>query len=219
MLRLWLFAGLLTGIVLTLPALVLSQADDKKSAAGDDGFKVIFDGKTFDGWKASEKKDTWKIEDGAFVAHGERSHLFYVGDEKPFKDFELKVDVWTEPKANGGIYFHTKFQDDGWPKFGFEVQVNNTGGDPKKTGSLYAIKNLDASPAKDKEWYTNHIIVKSKVVTIKINDKEVLSYTEPADAKAGKDFSRKLDGGTFALQAHDPKSIVKYKNIKVKRTE
>src|SRR5258706_7031904 len=87
----------------------------------EEGFVPIFDGKTFNGWKtATENTNAWSIRDGAFVAHGNRCHLFYVGDAKPFKDFELKVDVMTEPNSNGGIYFHTRYQENGWPKGGFE---------------------------------------------------------------------------------------------------
>ena len=198
-------------------ALTLSHAADKP-AATEEGFVKIMDGKTFNGWKiAEEKANSWKIEDGAFVAKGDRSHLFYVGDEKPFKDFELKVEVMTEPGSNGGIYFHTKWQESGWPKAGFECQVNVTHTDWKKTGSLYDIANLGVTPAKDNEWWTQHITVKGNKVTVRINDKVVLEYNEPAGAQPGKDFMRKIDEGTFALQAHDPKSVVRFRNIRVKR--
>lgn len=194
-------------------ALSLSRA-----AESEDGFVKIMDGKTFNGWKMGDKDaNSWKIVDGAFVAQGERSHLFYVGDEKPFKDFELKVEVMTEPGSNGGIYFHTAFQESGWPKQGFETQVNVTQGDWIKTGSLYGLVNMALTPAQDKKWWTQHIIVKGNRVTVLIDDKRVLEYNEPAGAQAGKDFTRKIAEGTFALQAHDPKSIVRYKNIRVKR--
>ena len=182
------------------------------------GFVSIFDGKTFSGWKtATENSNTWRIEDGAFVTRGERCHLYYVGNDKPFKNFELKVDVMTGTNSNGGIYFHTKYQAEGWPKFGFESQVNNTHSDWKKTGGLYDVVNVRESAAKDNQWWTQHIIVKGNQITVKIDGKTVVEYTEPADQKAGKDFTRKLDEGTFALQAHDPKSVVRYKNIRVKR--
>jgi hypothetical protein len=197
-------------------------AQDQAAKKDDEqGFKRLDDGKTFNGWKASEAKDTWKIEDGAFVAHGPRSHLFYVGDEKPFKNFELKVDVMTEPNSNGGIYFHTKFQEDGWPSAGFETQVNNTyKPDPRKTGSLYAIKDvMNNSPAKDNQWWTQHVIVKGNKVTIKIDGKTVTEHTIEPGQKKGRGAAKKLDEGTFALQAHDPKSIVRYKNIRVKRLD
>jgi hypothetical protein len=190
------------------------------AGAAEEGFVSLFDGKTFDGWKsATEHMNTWKIEDGALVARGDRCHLFYVGDEKPFKNFELKVDVMTEPGANGGIYFHTRYQETGWPKFGFETQVNVSHSDWKKTGSLYDVANLGNTPAKDREWWTQHVIVKDNKVTVKINDIVVLEYTEPPGTQPGKDFTRKLDQGTFALQAHDPRSVVRYRNIRVKRLE
>lgn len=176
------------------------------------------DGKTFNGWKIAEPEaKAWKIEDGAFRAQGSRSHLFYVGDEKPFKNFELKVDVMTEPGSNGGIYFHTRYQETDWPKNGFECQVNVTQGDWIKTGSLYGLASIGVTPAKDNQWWTQHIIVQGNKVTVKIDGKTVLEYNEPPGAQAGQPFTRKLAEGTFALQAHDPKSIVRYKNIRVKR--
>jgi hypothetical protein len=202
-----------------LSALIAATTSVSTFAAdAEEGFMSIFDGKSFNGWKmATENTNTWKIEDGAFVARGNRCHLFYVGDAKPFKDFELKVDVMTEPGSNGGIYFHTKYQEVGWPKYGFETQVNNTHSDWKKTGSLYDVVNVREPASKDNEWWTQHIIVKGNHVTVKVNGKTVMDYAEPADQKAGSDFTRKVDEGTFALQAHDPKSVVRYKNIRVKR--
>jgi Domain of Unknown Function (DUF1080) len=189
-------------------------------AESEKGFVNLFDGKTFAGWQtASEHTNTWKIEDGALVTRGDRCHLFYVGDEKPFKNFELKVDVMTERSSNGGIYFHTKYQESGWPKEGFECQVNVSHSDWKKTGSLYDVVNLGNTPAKDNEWWTQDILVQDNKVTVKINDVIVLEYTEPGGAQPGKSFTRKLDAGTFALQAHDPKSVVRYKNIRVKRLD
>jgi len=190
------------------------------AADAEAGFKTIFDGKSFDGWKiGDESAKAWRIEDGAFVAQGSRSHVYYVGDEQPFKNFEFKVDVMTEPGSNGGIYFHTKYQETGWPKGGFECQVNVTQGDWIKTGSLYGLVNMALTPAQDNKWWTQHIIVKGGKVTVKIDGKTVLEYNEPPGAVAGKDFERKLDSGTFAFQAHDPKSVIRYKNVRVKRLD
>ncbi|MFN0088544.1 MAG: DUF1080 domain-containing protein [Blastocatellia bacterium] len=202
-------------IFLALSLALLSIALGQKA---EKGFKSLMDGKTFKGWKpANENQDAWTIKDGAFVAHGSRSHLYYIGDEKPFVDFELKADVMTEPGSNGGIYFHTQYQEVGWPKAGFEVQVNQTHTDWKKTGSLYDVVNVREQLAKDNEWYTYDITVKGKHVTIKVNDKVAVDWEQPADRQAGKDFARMLDKGTIALQAHDPKSIVYFKNIRIRR--
>ena len=190
------------------------------AAQTEDGFTSLFDGKTFTGWQtAAEHTNTWRIEDGAFVTRGERCHLFYVGDAQPFKNFELKVEVLTEHGANGGIYFHTKYQASGWPTNGFENKVNVSHSDYKKTGSLYDVANLGNTPAKDNEWWTQDITVQSNRVTVKINDVLVLEYIEPPGVQPGKVFTRKLGEGTFALQAHDPTSVVRYKNIRVKRLD
>jgi hypothetical protein len=199
-------------------AIALLLAFSTARAETEEGFVAITDGKSFEGWKMGDADaKSWRIEDGAFVAQGERSHLFFVSDEKPFKDFELKVEVMTAPGSNGGIYFHTRYQESGWPKYGFECQVNVTQSDWIKTGSLYALASIGVTPAQDNKWWTQHIIVKGNRVTVKIDGKTVLEYNEPAGAQPGQDFARKLDQGTFALQAHDPKSIVRYKNIRVKR--
>jgi len=204
---------------LTTIALLIA-APHLPAAEVEPGFTSLSDGKTFDGWKPAEKnKDTWRIEDGAFVTRGDTCHLFYVGDPKPFKDFDLKVDVMTETNSNGGIYFHTKYQEEGWPRGGFECQVNNTHSDWIKTGSIYGIVNIAQSPAQDYKWWTQEIIVKGNSVTVLVDGKRVLQYDEPSGVQPGKDFQHKLGEGTFALQAHDPRSVVRYKNIRVKRLD
>ena len=201
-------------------ALFAALAATSPMFAADDeaGFTSLMDGKTFDGWKVTtDSPGTWTIKDGAFVANGNRAHLYYVGDEKPFKNFHLKVEVMTDPISNGGIYFHTKYQADGWPKIGIECQVNNTHGDWKKTGSLYDIANTGLTAAQDNKWWTQEILVEGNTVTVLIDGKKVVQYNEPAGAQPGKDYTRKLNEGTFCLQGHDPKSTIRYRNIRVKR--
>ena len=207
-----------TACVLTCLSSLLAgpaQAADKT----EDGFVSLWDGKTLDGWKINEHKDSWTIKDGAIVANGERSHLFYVGDKKPFKNFILKVDCMTEPNSNGGIYFHTKFQDEGWPAKGFEAQVNNSQGDPKRTGSLYAITNVLKQHVPDNQWWTQTIKVEGSHIQILIDDEVVIDYMEPAGVQPTDGFDRRVDEGTFAFQAHDPGSTVHFKNIRVKRLD
>lgn len=59
----------------------------------------IFDGKSLDGWEASENKDSWKVDDGSLITSGPRSHLYYSGDisDHDFKNFEFMADVKTTP--------------------------------------------------------------------------------------------------------------------------
>ena len=185
----------------------------------EQGWISLFDG-TLNDWKASENTASFTLRDGASVANGPRSHLFYVGpvENAIFTDFELKVDVMTKSGANGGIYFHTEFQKTGWPDKGFEVQVNNTyNRDPKKTGSLFMMSNVTTKTAGDDEWFTEHIIVKGRRVIIKIDDKKVVDWTEENPPRPPSRFPKRvLSSGTFALQGHDPGSTVYYKNIRVR---
>jgi hypothetical protein len=184
-----------------------------------DGFISLFDGKTLDGWRASDKPGTFSVENGAIVVNGPRSHLYYVGPvgNHNFKNFEWKADVMTTKGSNSGMYFHTEWQEVGWPAKGYEVQVNSSHTDTIRTSSLYNIKNVTDSPSKDDEWFTQTVIVQGKNITIKVNGKVMVEYTEPDNVERPADMAgRKLSSGTFALQGHDPKSKVLYKNIMVK---
>jgi hypothetical protein len=189
----------------------------------EEGWISLFNGKDLEGWKVGENADTFSVQDGAIVVKGPVAHLFYVGDveDHDFKNFQWKCDVMTKPKANSGMYFHTKYQEGGWPEKGYEVQVNATQSDNKKTGGLYAVDDvLDTAPHKDNEWFTQEVIVKGKHVIIKVNGEVTTDYTEPDDVERPDGFKgRLISSGTFALQGHDPGSEVHYKNIMVKPLE
>ena len=184
------------------------------AAEPEAGFVSLFDGKTLDGWKVNESPASFSVEDGAIKANGPRCHLFYAGkiNDAKFKDFELRLDVMTRKNSNGGVFIHTAFQAQGWPG-GYEIQVNNTHKDPQKSGGLYnTVKNL--VPFEDDQWMQYVIIVQAGTVTVRVNGKELVHYpTEPATSKL------QPDGGTLAIQAHDPGSTTLYKNIRIKVTK
>ena len=185
----------------------------------NDGWESLFDGKSLNNWKVGENAATFTIDNGMIVAHGPTAHLFYDGDisNHNFKNFEFKAEVMTTPGSNSGIYFHTIYQQLSWPAKGYEVQVNNSHTDWRRTGSLYGITDVKEVFVKDNEWFTEYIKVQGKRVQIKINDKIVVDYTESENLKRdGGDSLRKISSGTFALQGHDPKSKVYFKNLMVR---
>jgi hypothetical protein len=200
-------------------ALAVGILSCKVAHQSGSGWVSLFDGKSLDGWKVGENASTFSVQDGTIIAHGNTAHLFYVGPVKDhnFKNFEFKADVMTEPGSNSGIYLHTQYQESGWPSKGYEVQVNNSHSDWRRTGSLYAVEDVKEVYVKDNEWYTESFSVQGKRIIIKINDKVVVDYTEPDNVKRPEDMAgRVLSSGTFALQGHDPNSKVHFKNIMVR---
>lgn len=179
----------------------------------------LFDGRSLNHWKASENPSTFSVDSGMIIVHGPRAHLFYEGpvQNHEFKNFELKVRVRTTPGSNSGIFIHTQYQEKDWPAKGYEVQVNNSQSDWRRTGSLYGVQDVKEVYVKDNEWFTEHIIVQGKKITVKINDKTVVEYTEPEGVeKLPGRKDKHLSSGTFALQGHDPDSKVYYQEILVK---
>ena len=190
---------------------------------GNNEWIDLFNGKDLNGWKASENPSSFRVENGAIICSGPRGHLFYETN-KPFRNFELIAEIKTTSLANSGIYFHTKYQDKDWPSEGYEVQVNNTHkgigdyNETKKTGSLYAVRNVYYKMVNDDEWFTMKVRVVENHVEIFINDFQVVDYVQPDNPwRSDEHKGRLLGSGTFALQAHDENSTVFYKSIKVKR--
>jgi hypothetical protein len=192
------------GLILLACLVSFSPVNKKK------GWIKLFDGKTLNGWRASENPSTFTVQDGMIVVFGDRAHLFYDGPvaNHRFKNFEWKVSVMTTPGSNSGLFIHTEYQDTDWPKKGYEIQVNQTHTDWRKTGSVYAAQDVKETFVKDNEWYTEHIIVQGNKITVKVNDKIINEYTAPEDGR--------LSSGTIAIQGHDPKSKVFYKEVMIK---
>jgi hypothetical protein len=211
-------------MLLTTPAIASTWSQDISGTGPP--WIPLFDGKSLNGWKPSEHEGTFKVVDGEIVAHGERSHLFYTGPVRgaDFRNFELSAEIKTLPGSNSGVYFHTAFQPSGFPSAGFEVQVENNPPAPttgyverKKTGSLYGVRNVYKTFAKNNEWFTMSIQVRGKRVQTRINDMLVIDYVEPDQPfQADTKFGRVLNRGTFALQGHDPGSTTHFRNIRVR---
>lgn len=187
------------------------------SSAQDDGWINMFNGKDLTGWRVNENQESVFVEDGCLVVHGKRAHAFFVGEgECDVTNFHFKAKVMTKPGANSGIYFHTQFQESGWPGKGYEAQVNNTQQDKKKTGGLYNVQDNFDAPVKDDTWFDYEIIVKGKHIVVKIDGEVISDYTEPEDLDRPE---RQLSSGTFALQCHDPGSRVLYKDLMYKELD
>jgi hypothetical protein len=157
-----------------------------------EGWQLLFDGKTFDGWRkcnSTEMATNWSINNEAMQIHqGERAGRLQGGDivfaPKKFSNFELSVDWKIADKGNSGIFYYV-VEYPGKPIYyaALEVQAldNWNAGDNKLTnhlsGSLYDI--LPALPSNAKpagEWNTIVIRVKDGKATHVQNGEKVAEY-------------------------------------------
>jgi hypothetical protein len=227
--------GVLTAIILAAPGFQ-AAADDKK----DDGkgWVQLFNGKDLTGWKLHPqpnpgaiqelvKKEQggklvayygklkdgkevplWRVEDGLLIGSGPASHLFSERDD--YVNFEYRVEAMINDHGNSGQYFRTAFGP-GFPK-GYEAQINATHSDKIRTGSLYLPKVkevlvLNDAPHKPDEWFTQEVIARGNHIIIKVNGKTTVNWKDPEN---------RYQKGHFALQGHDPGTVVKFRKVEVK---
>lgn len=198
------------------------------SLPAEDAWRELFNGKDLTGWRANVHPNSWSVVDGNIKARATKpsSHLFFVGDKteglERFKNFELEVVTRGESNANSGIFIHTDMTAGNWASHldhGYEIQLNSTKKEQRKTGSLYAVVDLDKSPVDESQWFKVLISVRGQQITIQINGKTVVDYTEPGNVvRPAERAGRKLnpEGGAIALQAHDPGSVFYFKSVRIR---
>jgi hypothetical protein len=212
-------------LLLTLSCLFLTSL-----AWAADEWETLFDGKDLTGWRANYYPDSWSVEGGAIRAHATKasSHLFFVGDQPEgrfasFTNFVLELSARSEPNANSGVFFHTDYKAPNAQHHlanGYEVQLNSTANEKRKTGSLYAVVDLATSPVDESQWFRVRITVQGMHIVVELNDRTIVDYTEPPGVQRPPErVGRRINpaGGAIALQGHDPGSTFYFKDIRIKR--
>jgi hypothetical protein len=217
--------------LLAAAGLILGLGGRTSLQAADDGppWRELFDGKSLAGWKASNAPEIWSIQDGQLIARpaAVSSHLFFVGEHTPFeffRDFELEVVARGGKNANSGVFFHTDFET--FPgtvrlRHGYEVQLCTSLTEKRKTGSLYEIVDIASPPVPGDEWFLTRIVVRGKRITVHVNDRLLVDYTEPPDVLAQRTELRQgriltAAGGAIALQAHSGSGPFYFKSIRLR---
>ena len=235
----------LTALAVAILGSGAAPAQDKSAdKASADGWVSLFNGKDLTGWKIHPKAngafaeiipkkdgDTlvgydaklkdgsvvslWQVKDGMLVGSGPSSHLF--SEKNDYTDLVFRIEAMINDKGNSGQYFRAKFEG-GFPP-GYEVQINATGGDAVKTGSLYPdgrtklkdhkkeICVMNTAAHKPGEFFTQEVTAIGNKIAIKVNGKTTIEFTDP-DSTYLK--------GHFALQGHDPGTVVTFKKIEYK---
>lgn len=201
--------------------------------AQTEGWTELFDGKSLAGWKPNSDEAAYQVTaDGELrlqASDGDvSSHLFYVGEDDEldtFKNFELEVVARAEGASNSGIFFHTDMvtrNASGHLRNGYEVQLNSTAKEKRKTGSLYGIVDVDKAIVDETMGFTVRIRVEGKRIQAWVNEQQTFDYTEPPNVIKQRKKNRKgrvlrEKGGAIALQAHDEKSVFFFKSIRIRQ--
>jgi len=183
-----------------------AEVKDKETGAVTGFVGVAKDGKEI---------PLWTVKDGVLVGSGPHSHIFTVKDD--YTDFHYRVEAKINEKGNSGQYFRTAFGP-GFPA-GYEAQINATHSDKIRTGSLYPdgrtklgmykkdITVMDTAPHKADEFFVQEVIAEGPHIQIIVNGKKTVDFNDPNNT---------YTKGCFALQGHDPGTVVTYKKVEWK---
>lgn len=209
----------------------------------DDGWKLLFDGKTTTGWrnyKSDKIGSSWVVEDGALTLKVEKkadgkTRAKDGGDiisEEQFENFELSLEWKISPCGNSGIMYNVVEGPDYEKVYhtGPEIQVldNSCHPDAKihthRAGDLYdmiACSEETVKPAGN--WNAVLLKVEKGATTVHLNGKQVVSFTmfdEHWEDMISKSKFKDMPGfgkfkkGHIALQDHN--DGVAFRNIKIR---
>jgi hypothetical protein len=203
--------------MLAMAVPVMRGADDEKPPetrkADEKAWVQIFNGKDLTGWRVYPRgTGNWKVVDGVLIGSKEQSHLF--NEWCHYKNFRYRVEAMINDNGNSGQYSRAKFAP-GFPP-GYEAQINSTHSDPIRTGSLYPSFPVPRGEReklivrkqlhKPDEWFTQEVIAVGNHIVIKVNGKTTVDFV---------DKNNSYMEGHFALQQHDPGTVVKFRKIEV----
>lgn len=212
-----------------------------------DGWKLLFDGKTTDGWHTYGKETAgkaWAVKDGTFYLDAEaRKNLdkSEAGDlvtNEEYENFDLKLDWKIGFKGNSGIIFYihedpAKYSET--YETGMEMQVLDNGTPIRRghddgrlythrAGDLYDLLASKEAVNPQGEWNHIEIISKNGKLDFYMNGVHTLSTTMWNDywkkMIAISKFKDMPGFGTFKkgkISLQDHGEDVWFKNIKIKK--
>jgi hypothetical protein len=204
--------SLITTLVIALAAGAASAQDRPNqltSKESSEGWVLLFDGKTMNGWQArptsvANNTGDWSVANGSLVCGG--TVPSWIGTDATFSDYVLKLEFRGSEKVNSGVFLRS--QKEKQPHItGYELQVWDYQPAGYNTGSL--VGSLKASPTKiiPDQWNTYEITADGDHFVIVLNGKTLL------DANDSKHASGVIG---FQCQKDNP---IEFRNIKLRPTK
>ena len=182
-----------------------------------DGWKLLFDGKSLDGWLVRpsyiNKPVKWEAVDGVIRGTGGAGYLC---TPDSYADFEMSVQVriWDaradgKGRGNSGIKIRCTaprpYPAEFYPLC-YEVQVDN--GDKRNgTGSVYDVLPAGPPGTKDREWIALRFRAVGNRITVWVDGRQVVD---------GEDPKARHSAGFVALQTHHETNVVEFRDVKIR---
>jgi hypothetical protein len=209
----------LTALVLWLPATV----DDNQ----EKGFQPLFNGKDLTGWKVyAGKEKQWTVEEDRIVCLG--SGGGWLGTERDYGDFELRLEYRLKPGGNSGVYLRAP-ETGHISRVGMEIQILDDNHPSyakldfyQYTGALYHVQAPNRRTGKPAgQWNSMTIRLTGPGLVVTLNGAKILEADlercrqDPAVAKEHPGLSRAR--GRIGLQSHTDR--VEFRNVRIKLFE
>jgi hypothetical protein len=195
-----------------------NELSKEESAAG---WKLLFDGKTLDGWKAALQATAFAVESGNLACNGKGGGWIYFEKEQ-FGDFELRMDFKVSPGANSGLFFRV-----GDPKdevyTGIEMQILDSAAvatpGVHDCGAIYDLVAPKLNATKPAgEWNSVKLVCKGPKIDVEMNGKAIVAmnldeWKEPK-GKFPTAYAKMPRKGFIGMQDHG--SPVWFRNIRIR---
>ena len=187
-------------------------ANTISAAEKKDGFKLLFDGKTMNGWKyrRDDGKRSWSVQNGMLVnTLGKDEHGTDILTEEKFRDFTVRFEFQVPPNSNSGFYLRGRH----------EIQVFDDYKSGKPTaggnGAIYNLKPVSLfASRKPGQWQEAEVTIVGQKITAILNGVKTHDGVECPKGTGGQLDDNVDQPGPILLQGDH--GAVGFRNIRIK---
>jgi hypothetical protein len=190
-----------TGCAIGLAALQYVQP---ASSQNESGWVTLVDGANMGDWDRVGNADWTAGADGIVATKLDGKDLAYLVSKKPYTDFQIRAEFWTDADANSGIFIRCDNPKVIDGKTCYEVNIFDKRPDPSYgTGAIVDVAKVDPMPKAADKWNTYEITAKGQHLTVILNGQKTADVDDSKHA-----------GGPIALQYGS--GVVKFRKVQIR---